>query len=66
VIDISFHPEENRIAFGNIVGEITVFNLSNTVSANILGGSVADPGCLFRIRPSFIPDPDPTNKRREK
>jgi hypothetical protein len=34
---------------------------------------VADPGCLsrirlffgIRIRPSFIPDPDPTNKRRE-
>jgi hypothetical protein len=41
--------------------------------------SVADPGCLSRIRirpffnipdpgfgPSFIPDPGPTNKRREK
>jgi hypothetical protein len=28
-------------------------------------GSVADPGCLSRIRPFFdIPDPDPTNKKK--
>jgi hypothetical protein len=31
VTSISFHPEENRIALGNIVGEVSLFSLTNKV-----------------------------------
>ncbi len=40
VTSISFHPEENRIALGNIVGEVSLFSLTNKV---ISGFRIQDP-----------------------